>query len=347
MAPGFSTTSKDMKANPPVPSFSSRKLQAYLQKFSQARILVLGDLIIDHYIWGKVHRVSPEAPVPVVHVQSETFRLGGAANVFHNILTLGGQVELCGVIGADQDGKELLQQIKKTKAVTTGIFVDGSRPTIKKSRVVAHNQQIVRYDVEQSHPISASVERKILKYITGRLPNLSGIVISDYAKGMITAGMVEHIRSAASRHCVPIIVDPKVEHMAYYSGVTVVTPNHWEARQATGFLPTQEVSINQVGFSLRDRLQCQAVIITRGEEGMSIFQDQGRTWTIPAVAKQVYDVTGAGDTVVSTLALAMSVGASLPEAALLANHAAGIVVGMLGTATVSRQQLKDSLREIQ
>ncbi|MGD9851468.1 MAG: D-glycero-beta-D-manno-heptose-7-phosphate kinase [Nitrospirales bacterium] len=334
-----------MNANPAVPSFSSRKLQAYLHHFSRARILVIGDLIIDHYIWGKVHRVSPEAPVPVVHVQSETFRLGGAANVFHNILTLGGQVELCGVIGSDQDGKELLKQIKKTKAVTTGVIVDGSRPTIKKSRVVAHNQQIVRYDVEQSHPISTSVERKVLNHIIRRLPHLSGIVISDYAKGMITARMVEQIRSSAVEHGVPIIVDPKVEHMTYYSGVTVVTPNHWEARQAAGFLPTQQVSLNQIGFSLRDRLQCQAVIITRGEEGMSIFQEQSRTWTIPAVAKQVYDVTGAGDTVVSTLALAMSVGASLPEAAMLANHAAGIVVGMLGTATVSRQQLKDSLRE--
>lgn len=345
MSPGVTTTPKGMNADSPVPSFPSRKLQAYLQEFSRARILVIGDLIIDHYIWGKVHRVSPEAPVPVVHVQSETFRLGGAANVFHNILTLGGQVELCGVIGPDQDGKELLRQIKKSKAATTGVIVDASRPTIKKSRVVAHNQQIVRFDVEQSHPISTNVERKILKHIIQRLPHLSGIVISDYAKGMVTARMVEQIRSSAAGHGVPIIVDPKVEHMAYYSGVTVVTPNHWEARQAAGFLPTQEVSINQVGFSLRDRLQCQAVIITRGEEGMSIFQEQGRTWTIPAVAKQVYDVTGAGDTVVSTLALAMSVGASLPEAAILANHAAGIVVGMLGTATVSRQQLKDSLRE--
>lgn len=336
-----------MNADPAVPPFSSRKLQAYLHKFSQARILVIGDLIVDHYIWGKVHRVSPEAPVPVVHVQSETFRLGGASNVFHNILTLGGQVELCGVIGADEDGKEFLRQLKKTNASMTGVIVDASRPTIRKCRVVAHNQQIVRYDVEQSHAINTAVERKILKYIIQRLPNLSGIVISDYAKGMITPKMVEQIRSSASTHRVPVIVDPKVEHMGYYAGVTVVTPNHLEAHQAAGFLPTQQVPIDQVGFALRDRLQCQAVIITRGEEGMSIFQEQGRTWTIPAVAKQVYDVTGAGDTVVSTLALAMSVGASLPEAAMLANHAAGIVVGMVGTATVSRQQLKDSLRESQ
>ena len=334
-----------MNDYPAVPTFSRRKLQAYLTRFSRARILVIGDLIVDHYIWGKVHRVSPEAPVPVVHVQSESFRLGGAANVFHNILTLGGRAELCGVVGTDADGKQLLRQLKNTKTSTTGVIVDGSRPTIKKSRVVAHNQQIVRYDVEESHAISASVERKILKYIAKQIPKLSAIVISDYAKGMITANLVEHIRSSAKRHHVPIIVDPKVEHMAYYSGVTVVTPNHWEARQAAGFLPTQKASIEEIGFSLRDRLQCQTVLITRGEEGMSIFQDKGRTWTIPAVAQQVYDVTGAGDTVVSTLGLAISAGASLPEAALLANQAAGIVVGMLGTATVSRKQLEDSLRD--
>jgi rfaE bifunctional protein kinase chain/domain len=295
---------------------------------------VIGDLIVDHYIWGKVHRVSPEAPVPVVHVQSESFRLGGAANVFHNVLTLGGQAELCGVVGADADGKQLLRQIQATNTASAGILVDRSRPTIKKSRVVAHNQQIVRYDVEQSHPISPTVERKLLTYMAERIPTVSGIVISDYAKGMITATLVEQIRAIAARHHIPIIVDPKVEHMAYYFGVTVITPNHWEARQAAGFLPT-----------LREQLHCDTVLVTRGEEGMSIFQDQGRTWSIPAVAKQVYDVTGAGDTVVSTLALAMSVGARLPEAAILANQAAGIVVGMLGTATVSRQQLQDSLRE--
>lgn len=306
---------------------------------------MIGDLIVDHYIWGKVHRVSPEAPVPVVHVQSESFRLGGAANVFHNVLTLGGQAELCGVVGADADGKQLLRQIQATNTASAGILVDRSRPTIKKSRVVAHNQQIVRYDVEQSHPISATVERKLLTYIAERIPTVSGIVISDYAKGMITATLVEQIRAIAARHHIPIIVDPKVEHMAYYAGVTVITPNHWEARQAAGFLPTQNASIDQIGFALREQLHCDSVLVTRGEEGMSIFQDQGRTWSIPAVAKQVYDVTGAGDTVVSTLALAMSVGARLPEAAILANQAAGIVVGMLGTATVSRQQLQDSLRE--
>ncbi|MCB9711086.1 MAG: D-glycero-beta-D-manno-heptose-7-phosphate kinase [Nitrospiraceae bacterium] len=334
-----------MNANPPVPSCSVRKLQSCLQRFSRAKILVIGDLIVDHYIWGKVHRVSPEAPVPVVHVQAESYRLGGAANVFHNILTLGGHAELCGVVGADADGKQFIRQLQNMNKSTQGIIVDPGRPTIKKSRVVAHNQQIVRYDVEQSHTIKAAVERKALKYIAQQIPHLTGIVISDYAKGMITATMVDHIRTDASRYRVPIIVDPKVEHMSFYSGVTVVTPNHWEARQAAGLLPTQEASIEQIGFALRDRLQCQTVLITRGEEGMSIFQDQGRYWTIPAVAKQVYDVTGAGDTVVSTLALALSAGANLPEAAILANQAAGIVVGMLGTATVSRQQVQDSLRE--
>ncbi|MEJ2230455.1 MAG: PfkB family carbohydrate kinase [Nitrospirales bacterium] len=279
-----------MKLPSSVPSISSRKLTQYFHRFSRARILVLGDLILDHYVWGKVHRVSPEAPVPVVHVDSESYRMGGAANVFHNIISLGGQAELCGVVGSDQVGKQFLTDIRRSSTFSSGVLIDASRPTVKKTRIVAHNQQIVRFDVEQRHDIST----------------------------------------------------PKVEHMGYYEGVTVITPNHLEAKHAAGFLPTQDVPIEQIGASLLKRLGCQAVVVTRGEEGMSIFEGNGQSWTIPAVARQVYDVTGAGDTVVSTLALAISAKASLPDAAVLANQAAGIVVGMVGTATVTRAQLQEA-----
>jgi D-beta-D-heptose 7-phosphate kinase/D-beta-D-heptose 1-phosphate adenosyltransferase len=332
-----------MKPLSAVPSISARKLTQYLERFSSARILVVGDLILDHYVWGKVHRVSPEAPVPVVHVDSESYRMGGAANVYHNIMTLGGQVELCGVVGADQVGKQFLADIRRSSTGSPGVFIDASRPTIKKTRVVAHNQQIVRFDVEQHHDISSQLAQKMVRHMASRLPDSSCLVISDYAKGMITGELMKAVQELAHQHGVPIVVDPKVEHMGYYEGVTVITPNHLEAKQAAGFLPTQDVPIEQIGASLQKRLRCQAVVITRGEEGMSIFEHNGRSWTIPAVARQVYDVTGAGDTVVSTLALAISAKASLPDAAVLANQAAGIVVGMVGTATVTRAQLQEAL----
>jgi D-beta-D-heptose 7-phosphate kinase/D-beta-D-heptose 1-phosphate adenosyltransferase len=332
-----------MKTPSPVPSIPSRKLKTYLHRFSQTKILVLGDLILDHYIWGSVNRVSPEAPVPVVHVNSESYRMGGAANVYNNIVTLGGQVELCGVIGNDSYGKQILNDIHTASKPSSGIFIDKSRPTIKKTRVIAHNQQIVRFDVEQRDQVSKAIQRKIVRHVASRLPDLTCIVISDYAKGLITEDLMHQVQKLAMQHGVPIIVDPKVEHMSYYTGVAVITPNHLEAKQAAGFLPTQDIQIEQIGSSLQKRLKCQAVVVTRGEEGMSIFEHNGRSWTIPAVARQVYDVTGAGDTVISTLALALSAKASIADAAVLANQAAGIVVGMVGTATITRSQLQKVL----
>ncbi len=293
-----------------VPAISSRILKTYLSRFSKTKILVLGDLILDHNIWGTVTRVSPEAPVPVVHVNSESYRMGGAANVYHNIATLGGQVELCGVIGDDSYGQHILKDVRAISKQRRGIFVDKSRPTIKKTRVIAHNQQIVRFDVEQREPVSKSLERKVLQHLDSRLQDLSCIVISDYAKGLITEGLMRHIQTRATHYGVPVIVDPKVEHMPYYVGVTVITPNYLEAKQGAGFLPTQQIPITEIGRVLQQDLQCQAVVVTRGEEGMSIFEKNGHSWTIPAVARQVYDVTGAGDTVVSTLALALSAKAS-------------------------------------
>ena len=332
-----------MKPLSGVPAISARKLTQYFQRFTRARILVLGDLILDHYIWGKVDRVSPEAPVPVVHVASESYRMGGAANVYHNIMTLGGKAELCGVVGADQVGKQFLAEIRRSSTYSPGVIIDASRPTIKKTRVVAHNQQIVRFDVEQRHDISSQLAQKMVRHVASRLPDVACLVISDYAKGMITGELMKAIQKLAEQNGVPIVVDPKVEHMGYYEGVTVITPNYLEAKQAAGFLPTQDIPIEQIGVSLQNRLRCQAVVVTRGEEGMSIFEHNGQSWTIPAVARQVYDVTGAGDTVVSTLALAISAKASLPDAAVLANQAAGIVVGMVGTATVTRAQLQEVL----
>ena len=324
-------------------SVSQKALRQYLQRFPQASLLVIGDLILDHYVMGRVSRISPEAPVPVVHVESETLRLGGAANVFNNILALGGKADLCGVIGADESGRLLLKELGQTRSGRGGVIIDHDRPTTRKSRVIAHNQQIVRYDMEGRQELKGTLQKRLLRYVESRIRELSCIVVSDYAKGVVSAALMTELTRLAALRKIPIIVDPKVEHFSYYKGVTVMTPNHLEATQAAGLHGDDDQTINQAGALIRQRLGCQSVLITRGEKGMSLYEGEGTSWHLPTQARQVYDVTGAGDTVIGTLALALATGASMREAATLANHAAGIVVGMVGTATVSPKQLLEAV----
>lgn len=324
-------------------SVSQKALRQYLQRFPQASLLVIGDLILDHYVMGRVSRISPEAPVPVVHVESETLRLGGAANVFNNILALGGKADLCGVIGADESGRLLLKELGKSRSGRGGVIIDHDRPTTRKSRVIAHNQQIVRYDMEGRQELKGTLQKRLLRYVESRIRELSCIVVSDYAKGVVSAALMSELTRVAALRKIPIIVDPKVEHFSYYKGVTVMTPNHLEATQAAGLHGDDDQTINQAGAVIRQRLGCQSVLITRGEKGMSLYEGEGTSWHLPTQARQVYDVTGAGDTVIGTLALALATGASMREAATLANHAAGIVVGMVGTATVSPKQLLEAV----
>jgi D-beta-D-heptose 7-phosphate kinase/D-beta-D-heptose 1-phosphate adenosyltransferase len=324
-------------------SVSQKALRQYLQRFPQASLLVIGDLILDHYVMGRVSRISPEAPVPVVHVESETLRLGGAANVFNNILALGGKADLCGVIGADESGRLLLKELGKSRSGRGGVIIDHDRPTTRKSRVIAHNQQIVRYDMEGRQELKGTLQKRLLRYVESRIRELSCIVVSDYAKGVVSAALMAELTRMAALRKIPIIVDPKVEHFSYYKGVTVITPNHLEATQAAGLHGDDDQTINQAGAVIRQRLGCQSVLITRGEKGMSLYEGEGTSWHLPTQARQVYDVTGAGDTVIGTLALALATGANMREAATLANHAAGIVVGMVGTATVSPKQLLEAV----
>jgi D-beta-D-heptose 7-phosphate kinase/D-beta-D-heptose 1-phosphate adenosyltransferase len=321
----------------------------YLDRFPKARILVVGDLMVDHYIWGNVNRISPEAPVPVVEVTSESIRPGGAANVFSNIVALDGQVELCGVIGSDESGRWLQQEVKQCGASIDGLIIEDHRPTIQKTRVVAHSQQVVRFDREKRQTISSSTHQKIFEFILNRMESMGGcdcLVLSDYAKGVITQGLTKDLLSLAQKNGVSTIVDPKVKHIDYYREVTVITPNHLEASQASGVEIMDEASLLEAGHRLLKRLNCKSVLITRGEKGMSLFEKNGKATHIPTVAKEVFDVTGAGDTVVGTLALALASGATLTEAATLANHAAGVVVGIVGTATVSRQMLKEAISSV-
>lgn len=319
-----------------------RELLRHIERFPQARVLVVGDLILDHYVWGTVTRISPEAPVPVVHVESESLKLGGAANVYHNIVALGGRGEICGVVGLDEGGRRLLKELGGRQG-RGGVVVDQDRQTTRKTRVIAHHQQIVRYDVEQRTEIKPLLQRRVLRYVESRIREISCLVVSDYAKGVVTPWLMSELTRLAALKRIPIVVDPKVEHFSYYKGVTVITPNHLEAGQAVGIQADSDASVAEAGAVIRQRLGCQSVLITRGEKGMSLFEANGRSLHIPTTARQVYDVTGAGDTVVGTLALALATGAEISDGALLANQAAGIVVGMVGTATVSAGELSEAL----
>jgi rfaE bifunctional protein kinase chain/domain len=303
---------------------------------------ILGDLILDHYVWGEVSRISPEAPVPVVHVESESFKPGGAANVHHNIVALGGRGEVAGVVGADADGHRLLHEIG-TRAGRGGIVPDPHRPTTRKTRVVAHHQQVVRYDIERRTEIPTAVQRRILRYMESHLREAACLVVSDYAKGVVTPWLMSELVRLAALRRIPLVVDPKVEHFSYYKGVTAITPNHLEAGQAVGVHAESDATVAEAGAVIRQRLGCHTVLITRGEKGMSLFEADGRTLHIPTTARQVFDVTGAGDTVLGTLALALATGATMADAALLANQAAGIVVGKVGTATASAAELAEAI----
>ena len=319
----------------------SKRLIAYIDQFPSTRILVVGDIVLDHYIWGKVSRISPEAPVPVVNVTQENMLLGGAANVANNIQALGGMVTVCGVIGHDEAGRQLLHLLHKQGIRTEGLIVDSSRPTTIKTRVIAHSQQVVRFDRESKERIERDANRRIFDYVSRNVKEgLDAIVLSDYCKGVVTSELVRDIVRLAKKHKVIVSVDPKVSHFGMYSGVTILTPNIYEASIGSKIEIDSERSLLKAGMLLLKQLKCNAVLITRGEQGMSLFEHGGRVTHIPTVAREVFDVTGAGDTVISTLTLGMAAGSTVIDAARLSNYAAGIVVGVVGTATVKPEELK-------
>lgn len=321
---------------------SVKKANSIIGRFAKARILVIGDLIMDHFIWGKVRRISPEAPVPVVEVTSESIMLGGSANVVNNIHSLGGKSLVTGVIGNDYDGKKLISSLRERGIPTGGIIVDSKRPTTIKTRVIAHSQQVVRFDRERRDKIDPACTARVLGYVKKAVRSADLVVISDYAKGLITQRLVEETSGMCERLGKPIAVDPKVEHFDYYRGCTIVTPNNLEATQASGVEIEGAESLHRAGEALFNKLGCEALLITRGENGMSLFEP-GEQTHIPTVAKEVFDVSGAGDTVIGTLALALASGASFKEAAVLANFAAGVVVGKVGTATLTTDELREAV----
>lgn len=311
-----------------------------LKDFKNRRILIIGDLILDRYIWGKVSRISPEAPVPVVEVTDENFFLGGATNVANNIIALGGRATIVGVIGRDRAG-DVLRELLEEKGVNCGIFED-SRPTTIKTRVIAHNQQVVRFDREDKDRVGGKTLKGLLGYIGDAIHEHDGVIISDYKKGVVSSELIREVLKISKPKNKFVAVDPKVGHFHCYKGVSLITPNLMEAAQGSGVEIKDEKSLLKAGRTLMNRLSCRAVLMTRGEEGMSLFE-KGGVVHIPTVARKVYDVTGAGDTVIAAFTIAYASGATMEEAAVIANHAAGIVVGEVGTAVATPEKLRKSL----
>ncbi len=322
---------------------NTQRLIQCIQNFDKANVLVIGDIIADHYIWGKVERISPEAPVPIVDVQKEGYMLGGAGNVTNNILSLDGKVRICGVVGHDEMGRWITHSLRSNGIDTGGIVVEDGRPTSKKTRVVAHSQHVVRFDHESRGEISTQAQDIILEYIRTHIKDTGIIVISDYAKGVVTSHLVKGVLEIAMENNLSVLVDPKLKHFNYYTGATIITPNTNEAATASGIKIVDEESLHQAGEILLKQSGATAILITRGEHGMSLFERNGNVFHVPSVARDVFDVTGAGDTVVSTLALSIAAEAGFPDASIIANYAAGIVVGIVGTATVKREQLINTL----
>ena len=325
-------------------------LQKIVGKFPKVKILVVGDVMMDRFIWGKVSRISPEAPVPVVLVDnrdgSETFGLGGAANVANNIHSLGGKVLLCGIVGNDEMGKKIRGQLVE-KGIEHKIFTEEGRQTTVKTRIFANQQQVVRIDRETIDHPKVSILRDLSCFVMGRIEDFEGIIISDYGKGLLTGAVIRAIIRKARKSKKLIMVDPKLRNYKFYKGATVVTPNTKEASEATRVSIVDGLSIEKIGDKLLKELKCKALVITRGEEGMAIFEHQRRPVYVRTEAREVFDVTGAGDTVIGTLALALGTGArvSVTEAATLANYAAGIVVGKMGTATATREDLMEAIKK--
>jgi D-beta-D-heptose 7-phosphate kinase/D-beta-D-heptose 1-phosphate adenosyltransferase len=308
------------------------------------RVLVLGDVMLDEFVWGRVSRISPEAPVPVVQVTGQSFHLGGAGNVAANVRSLGAGAVLAGVVGRDAAGERVLEGLAAA-GVESRLFALGEvRPTTVKTRIVAHGQQVVRADREEAADVPARAQAALVDSVRRELPSCGALVISDYQKGVVTASLLERVLPLAKRHRVSVLVDPKVRHFRLYRGATVVTPNQLEAEQATGLRLGSPEQVAAAGRRILSLLGCRAVLVTRGEHGMSLFEKGRPPLHVPTAAREVFDVTGAGDSVIATMALALAAGATLPEAAVLANCAAGVVVGKVGTAQASPDEVLAAAR---
>jgi len=314
------------------------RVSKLMSKFHKSNILVIGDLILDKFIWGDVTRISPEAPVPVVHVQNESSMPGGAANVSCSISALNGQTSILGIIGNDSDGKLLKKQLKCFAGVN-GLIIDADRPTILKTRIVARHQQLVRVDHEQLGAMREKITFKIIDYIKKNAKLFDAIIIEDYGKGVVIPNLIKEVVLIAKKNNIIVTVDPKEDHFSYYKGVTCLTPNQYEAEKAIGIKILDDKSLFAAGRKFLRKLDCSSVLITRGENGMCLFEKGKKPFQIPTRAQEVFDVSGAGDTVIAAFTLALASGANLQEAAQISNYAAGVVVGKIGVGTCTQAEL--------
>jgi rfaE bifunctional protein kinase chain/domain len=322
-------------------------LAGYVDLFASRGVLVVGDVMLDEYITGAVERISPEAPVAVVNVRDVEHRLGGAANVTANVRALGAKAYLAGVVGDDGFGRMLRERIAASGVDDSAVVVDAARPTSVKTRVIAQKQQIVRYDRESKAALPGPVATRLLQKIRAILPKVQTVVLSDYAKGVLEPAVAQAILKMARLAGKAVLVDPKIKNFASFKGATIITPNYKEACEAAslvaGIHVASQADLERAASKLVATMKIESLVVTKGEEGMYVFTPGRPPLHIPTAAREVYDVSGAGDTVIATLALGLAANAPLPEAAMLANHAAGVVVAKFGTATVSRQELTAAL----
>lgn len=318
---------------------SRQRAAEILKTLSGKNVIVLGDVMLDEFVWGDVTRISPEGPVPVVDVKRESAHLGGAANVLANLVALGARGSVIGVVGSDRAGEQLKERLAQ---VSTGaaehLVTVNTRPTTTKTRIVAHSQLVVRTDRESRAPVEEAVEDEIIAKLESMLSNVDALVISDYDKGAVTPRILKSVLPLAYER-IPVLIDPKLRNFSSYSPATLVTPNHHEALRMSNTEEDSNEGLLLAADLIRQKLGCDAVLITRGDRGMMLVEQQGRPVYVETAAREVYDVTGAGDTVIAALASALSAGATMVEAAVFANHAAGIVVGKVGTATASGDEL--------
>lgn len=318
------------------------RLKQILSRMGKKPVVVLGDLMLDEYVWGQVSRISPEAPVPVVEVSSRSLKLGGAANVASNLRSLGHPVSLFGLIGKDDRGTSLLGLLRHVKIGADGVLASPTGPTVTKTRIIAHSQQVVRVDYEKPEELNGSLLSLLLARLKRELARTRHLVISDYGKGVITQSLLSELLEFCRQKKIFVAVDPKETHFHEYRHVSVITPNHHEAGFAYGRRIRDRQSLKEVAFGLMKKLEAESMLVTLGEKGMSLFEDKKEHY-FPARAKKVFDVTGAGDTVTAVFTSAVTGGATLPEAAYLSNRAAGLVVEELGTAQVTRKQLLNEI----
>ncbi len=326
-----------------MPAFTSDRIKQLFHSARSKRIAVIGDVMIDRYVWGRVSRISPEAPVPVVEVDSETSRLGGAANVANNITSLGASAFLVGVVGNDRSGEELRQFLINDKNSSDGIVTDASRPTTVKTRVIAHDQHVVRIDSEDKKDVNEEIQQKIFSALEKNIDGLDGIIIEDYNKGVVVKDLLVNIIALAKKKNKIVTVDPKFNNFFEYKNVTVFKPNKKETEEALGKKLKTEDDVVAAGKILLEKLNAENILLTRSEKGMSLFQKNGSMTTIPTMARHVADVSGAGDTVIATLTLLLAAGATIQEASEIANTAGGIVCGEVGIVPIDPGVLQSQL----